>query len=72
MTDYSTLSLEQVLYLHEQIIEKAGGKQGIRDFTLLHRALERCKVTFAGEDLYVTIFDKAAAPLLYDDESSIS
>lgn len=63
MTNYSVLSLEQVLYLHEKIIDQAGGKQGIRDFALLHSALERCKATFAGEDLYPDIFDKASALL---------
>lgn len=63
MTNYSALSIEAVLYLHEQIIDRAGGKQGIRDFALLHSALERCKATFAGEDLYPTTFDKAATLL---------
>lgn len=63
MTNYTALTIEAVLYLHEQIIEQAGGKQGIRDFALLHSALERCKATFAGEDLYPTVFDKAAALL---------
>lgn len=63
MTDYSTLSIEAVLYLHERIIDQAGGKQGIRDLPLLHSALERCKATFAGEDLYPSTFDKAAALL---------
>jgi death-on-curing protein len=63
MTNYSPLSLEKVLYLHERIIEQAGGVQGMRDFTLLHSALERCKATYAGEDLYPTLFEKAAALL---------
>lgn len=59
--DFSTLDIEQVLYIHEMIIEAAGGKQGIRDFALLHSALERPKASFAGEDLYPSIFEKAAA-----------
>lgn len=63
MIDYSALTIEQVLYLHERIVDRAGGKQGIRDFTLLHSALERCKATYAGEDLYPTVLDKAAALL---------
>lgn len=62
-TNYSLLSLEKVLYLHERIIDQAGGKQGIRDFVLLHSALERCKATYAGEDFYPTLFSKAAALL---------
>ncbi len=63
MTNYSALSIEQVLYSHEHIISIAGGKQGIRDFTLLHSALERCKATYVGEDLYSSLFDKSAALL---------
>lgn len=63
MTNYSALSIEQVLYLHEKIIELARGIQGVRDFALLHSGLERCKATFAGEDLYPSVFEKAAALL---------
>lgn len=63
MTEYSTLTIEQVTFLHEYIIRRAGGKQGIRDFALLHSALERCKATFAGEDLYPTTLEKASALL---------
>jgi death-on-curing protein len=63
MTNYSALQIEQVLYIHEQIIAMAGGKQGMRDFALLHSALERCKVTYLGEDLYPSLFDKASALL---------
>lgn len=63
MTNYTVLDIEAVLYIHDEIVNSAGGKHGIRDFALLHSALERCKATFAGEDLYPTIFDKAAALL---------
>ena len=61
MTDYSVLSIEQVLYLHEHIISAAGGAQGVRDFALMHSALERPKATFGGEDLYPTTLLKASA-----------
>lgn len=61
MTNFSALTIEQVIYLHEQIVARAGGKQGIRDFALLHSALERCKATFGGVDLYPSLFYKAAA-----------
>lgn len=53
--------LEDVLVIHEMIIESSGGKQGIRDFILFHSALFRPQATFGGQDLYPTIFDKAAA-----------
>ncbi len=61
MTNYSLLEIEKILYIHERIIAQAGGKQGVRDLALLHSALERCKATFLGEDLYPTLFEKAAA-----------
>ena len=61
MVNYVALDIEQVLYIHDEIVRAAGGKQGIRDFALLHSALERCKGTFDGYDLYPTLFDKAAA-----------
>ena len=63
MTEYGTLDIEQVIYIHELIIDTAGGSQGVRDYALLHSALERCKIMFGGEDLYPTIFHKAAALL---------
>ena len=63
MTNYDVLDIEQVLYIHDQIIQEAGGKLGVRDFALLHSALERCKATFGGEDLYPTLLHKAAALL---------
>lgn len=63
MANYGALDLEQVIYIHERIIAVAGGKQGVRDYTLLHSALERCKATFGGQDLYPTLNQKAAALL---------
>lgn len=43
------------------MIELFGGRKDVHDFTLLHSAVERCKATFGGIDLYPTIFEKAAA-----------
>ncbi len=59
MTEY--LGLEEVLYLHQEIIKKTGGKEGILDFGLLHASIERPKASFGGQDLYFDIFAKAAA-----------
>lgn len=53
--------LEDVLVIHEMVIEEAGGKQGIRDFLLFHSAIYRPQASFGGQDLYPTLFDKAAA-----------
>ena len=53
--------LEDVLLIHEMIIEATGGQVGVWDFALFHSTISRPQASFAGKDLYSTIFDKAAA-----------
>lgn len=55
------LSLEQILAIHHDQIERYGGSHGIRDLSLLESAIHRPQASFMGEDLYQSIFDKAAA-----------
>lgn len=55
------LSPEQVLFIHSRLIDTTGGGHGIRDTGLLQSAVSRPRATFAGEDLYSDIFQKAAA-----------
>ena len=55
------LTLEQILTIHTDQIERYGGSHGLRDLGLLESAVYRPGSTFAGEDLYSSIFDKAAA-----------
>lgn len=55
------LTLEQVIAIRDKVMEETGGRKGILDFALLHSAIERPKATFAGHDLYPTLFEKAAA-----------
>lgn len=52
---------EDVLLLHHLSIEKSGGSHGLRDVGLLDAAVHRPQATFAGDDLYPTLFDKAGA-----------
>jgi death on curing protein len=54
-------TIEQAIDLHEAAIKIFGGRMPINDFTMLHSALERPKVTFGGKDLYPDIFTKGAA-----------
>ena len=54
MTVY--LEIDEVYRIHEAIIIRAGTKAGVRDFSLLHSAVERPKATFGGQPLYPTIF----------------
>ena len=55
------LTLNEVLAIHHEEVEKFGGSHGIRDLNLLDSALQRPQSSFMGEDLYPTVFDKAAA-----------
>lgn len=55
------LNLVEVLDLHRQIIEQSKGAMGIRDLGALESAIAQPRMTFAGEDLYPTIVDKASA-----------
>ena len=61
--NWRSVDIDQAYWVHEHIIARAKTKAGIRDFTLLHSALERPKATFEGRDLYPTVFAKAAALL---------
>jgi death on curing protein len=54
------LVLIEVLDLHRQIINFSGGILGIRDVSMLESAIAQPWMTFAGEDLYPTVIDKAA------------
>jgi|SRR6185312_695868 death-on-curing protein len=53
--------LEDILNLHQFSIEKYGGSHGIRDSGLLESAIARPFQSFDGEDLYPSVFAKAAA-----------
>ncbi|OGK14980.1 hypothetical protein A2774_01015 [Candidatus Roizmanbacteria bacterium RIFCSPHIGHO2_01_FULL_39_12c] len=43
------------------MIRVGGGRTGVRDFTLIHSAVERPKASFAGKILYHSIWLQAAA-----------
>lgn len=54
------LTKEQVLMLHERLIQTTGGSLGIRDEGMLDSALSNPFQTFGGEELYPSIQAKAA------------
>lgn len=54
------LSVEEVLVFHALIIDATGGSNGVRDPHLLMSLLEKPHAQFGGNDLYPTIWDKAA------------
>ena len=51
---------EFVLMLHDEMLAETGGSDGIRDKGLLESAINAPFQTFGGEDLYPTLFEKAA------------
>ena len=55
------IDLEDVLNIHEFLINKFGGSQGVRDLNLLKSAISRPYQTFDQENLYKTPIKKAAA-----------
>lgn len=55
------ITIDIVLRLHELSIQTYGGSQGIRDEGLMQSAIGRPFQTFGGDDLYPTVFEKAAA-----------
>ena len=54
------LTKEQVLMLHERLIQTTGGSLGMRDEGMLDSALSNPFQTFGGEELYPSIQAKAA------------
>ncbi|MBI5613451.1 type II toxin-antitoxin system death-on-curing family toxin [Candidatus Gottesmanbacteria bacterium] len=57
------VTIEEVYSIHDAIIERAGTNAIVRDFSLLHSAIERPKATFGGVPLYPHVFAMAAAIL---------
>lgn len=55
------LNINQVLAIHSEVIEQAGGSRGIRDSGLVDSAVSRPQAIFGGKDLYPDIFSKAAS-----------
>lgn len=55
------LSLEQVIAIHDDQIERYGGSHGIGRLELLESTIMRPQTTFGGKDLYPGIFNKVAA-----------
>src|SRR5580693_5640099 len=59
------LSLDEVLEIHEQQIERYGGSPGLRDGGALESAIATPQVTFGGEFLHTSIPTMAAAYLFH-------
>ena len=55
------LTLGEVLTIHHRVMEQSGGMAGVGDVGALESAIAQPRMTFAENDLYPTIADKAAA-----------
>lgn len=56
-----SLTLEQILQLHALVLVKDGGADGVRDVGRLEAAVSTQRQVVFGEELYATVFAKAAA-----------
>ena len=63
LMNWQYVDIEEVCLIHQAIVKHAGTKASVRDFALLHSAVERPKATFSGIDLYPNVFAKAASLL---------
>lgn len=61
--NWQYVEIDEVYLIHQAIIKRAGTKAIVRDFALLHSAVERPKATYCHRDLYPTLFAKAASLL---------
>ena len=59
------LTLDEVLAIHADQIERYGGSLGIRDRGLLESALAMPEAAYAGNELHPTLHEKAAAYLFH-------
>lgn len=57
------LSAEDILAVHDRVIEETGGSLGVREHGLLRSIAERPKTAFAGQEQFRDVFAKAAAYL---------
>ncbi len=59
------LGLEEVLEIHQDVIERHGGSPGVRDMGLLESAVAMPSAGFGDEYLHKDIFEMAAAYLFH-------
>lgn len=55
------ITLEQLLELHALVIQETGGSQGLRDLGRVEAALATQTQNIFDEELYPTLYEKAAA-----------
>lgn len=56
-----SLTIEQVILMHEEVVAATGGSQGIRDRGAIESAIAQPLMSFGGQELYPSLPEKAAA-----------
>ena len=59
------LTIEQVIELHDELLKRYGGLPGIRDKNLLWSAIDAPKAAMFGQEMYPSVYKKAAAYLYH-------
>ena len=59
------LTLDEVIEIHREMIERYGGSPGIRDVGLLQSAVAMPQASFGGQYLHNDLFEMAAAYLFH-------
>ena len=54
------LTVEEIIELHDKLIDRTGGSQGLRDHSLLESAVYSAMSGFGGSEAYPTVEEKAA------------
>lgn len=54
------LSIDEIMMLHDKLISKTGGLNGLRDKALLESAVFGISASFDGVEIYTSIEEKAA------------
>ena len=54
------LTTDEIIGLHEKLIERTGGSHGLRDRNLLESAIYSAQAMFDSEEAYPTLEEKAA------------
>ncbi len=57
------LTIQEVLFIHFQVIERFGGMHGVLNLAGLESAVARPQATIEGDDLYASMLEKAAVLL---------
>lgn len=55
------MNLEEILLLHQIMIQRTGGAPGVRDSGLIESALHRASASFDNVEIYSNPLSKAAA-----------